>query len=106
MYRLILESLLGLRLEVDILHVEPCIPAGWEGFTVHYRYRESVYHIKVFQGQVGTDEDTVTVDGVVQQARTIHLVDDRSEHFVDVVVFSGSMIDLGIDSGIDSGKAS
>ncbi len=102
MYRLILESLLGLRLEVDILHVEPCIPACWEGFTVHYRYRDSVYHIKVLQRQAGTDENTVTVDGVVQRERTIHLVDDGSEHFVDVVIFSRAMI----DSGIDSGKAS
>ena len=32
MYRLITESLLGLRLEVDQLHFEPCLPAGWEGF--------------------------------------------------------------------------
>ncbi len=33
MYRLITESLLGLRLEVDKLHLEPCLPVGWEGFT-------------------------------------------------------------------------
>ena len=49
MYRLIVESLLGLRLEVYKLHVEPCLPADWDCFTVHYRYRETVYHIKVVQ---------------------------------------------------------
>jgi len=34
MYRLIVESLLGLRLEVDKLHVEPCLLLIGEGFTV------------------------------------------------------------------------
>ena len=41
MYRLIIESLLGLRLEVDRLIFEPVIPPAWENFTVHYRYRET-----------------------------------------------------------------
>ncbi|MCX5844751.1 MAG: cyclic beta 1-2 glucan synthetase, partial [Deltaproteobacteria bacterium] len=84
MYRLIVESLLGLRLEVDKLHVEPCLPADWEGFTVHYRYRETIYHIKVVQGHAGEDEGSVTVDGVVQREQTIPLVDDHQEHAVEV----------------------
>jgi cyclic beta-1,2-glucan synthetase len=49
MYRLIVESLLGLRLEVDKLRFTPCLPADWEGFKMHYRYRETVYHITVLQ---------------------------------------------------------
>jgi len=86
MYRLIVESLLGIRLEVNKLHVEPCLPADWGGFTVHYRYRETIYHIKVVQGQAGEGDESVTVDGVVQRAQTIPLTDDHSEHFVEVVV--------------------
>ena len=49
MYRLIVESLLGLRLEADKLRFEPCLPAEWEMFKVHYRYRETIYHITVRQ---------------------------------------------------------
>ncbi|MDD5008517.1 MAG: hypothetical protein PHC68_09015 [Syntrophorhabdaceae bacterium] len=86
MYRLIIESLLGLRLEVDKLHVRPCLPADWEGFTVHYRYRETICHIKVVQGQAGEGEGSVTVDGVVQREQTIPLADDHGEHFAEVVM--------------------
>ncbi len=49
MYRLIVESLLGLRLEVDKLRFAPCLPPDWKGFKLHYRYRETVYHIAVTQ---------------------------------------------------------
>jgi cyclic beta-1,2-glucan synthetase len=53
---------------------------------VHYRYRETIYHIKVVQGHAGEDEGSVTVDGVVQREQAIPLVDDNSEHFIGVVV--------------------
>ena len=84
LYRLIVESLLGLRLEVDTLHFAPCLPADWHGFAVHYRYRETVYHIAVTQRPAGQDEMRVTVDGVARDDATIPLVDDRRDHAVEV----------------------
>jgi len=86
MYRLIVESLLGLKLEVDKLRVVPCLPADWKGFTLHYRYRETVYHITVLQTRAGNGETSMSVDGVEQQDKAIHLVDDRREHLVEVHV--------------------
>ncbi len=84
MYRLIVESLLGLRLEVDKLHVAPCLPTDWKGFTLHYRYRETLYHISVLQVSDGNGEKRVIVDGVEQQHKAVSLVDDRQEHSVEV----------------------
>jgi cellobiose phosphorylase len=84
MYRLIVESLLGLRLEVDTLRFAPCLPVDWTGFTVHYRYRETVYHIAVLQPSGEHGEMAVTVDGVEQDDKAIRLVDDSREHKVEV----------------------
>ena len=84
MYRLILESLLGLRLEVDKLRFAPCLPADWQRFKLHYRYRETVYHITVTQSRDAGSAKGVTVDGVQQDEPSIPLVDDRQEHTVEV----------------------
>jgi cellobiose phosphorylase len=84
MYRLIVESLLGLRLEVDKLHVSPCIPGHWQTFKVHYRYRETVYHITFTQTRGANAGTTISVDGIEQHAAAISLVDDRQPHTVDV----------------------
>ncbi|MBE0623257.1 MAG: cyclic beta 1-2 glucan synthetase [Burkholderiales bacterium] len=84
MYRLILESLLGLKLEAGTLRFSPCIPAGWETFKLHYRYRETLYHVSVVQTPAATGELSVTLDGVRQPDKTIPLVDDRQEHAVEV----------------------
>ncbi|MEI6413094.1 MAG: glucoamylase family protein [Pseudomonadota bacterium] len=89
MYRLILESLLGLRLEADILHVAPCLPADWEGFKLRYRYRETFYHIAVTQRATGHGETRVMLDGVECDSAMIHLVDDREGHTVTVKMPGG-----------------
>ncbi|HZL98316.1 MAG TPA: protein ndvB, partial [Terriglobales bacterium] len=85
MYRLIVESLLGLTLEVDKLRFAPCFPADWKGFKVYYRYRETAYEIDIRQQPGGEDRTIVTVDGVERQDGVIPLVDDRRNRSVGIV---------------------
>jgi cellobiose phosphorylase len=85
MYRLILESLLGFRLDVDKLRFSPCLPPEWDSFKVHYRFRETVYHITVIQFSEGS-ASSVIIDGVEQQDMAISLVDDHMEHNVEVQI--------------------
>ncbi|MBK1709115.1 glycoside hydrolase family 94 protein [Marichromatium gracile] len=89
MYRLILESLLGLRLEGETLRIEPCLPADWEGFTLQYRYRETLYRIAVTQTPEGEDGPRVIVDGIPRDDAVIPLLDDRLEHAVELRFCSG-----------------
>ena len=95
MYRLIVETLLGLQLEVDHLRITPCIPAHWQSYKIHYRYRETFYHITVkCVGEKPEQVIRVTMDGAVvngagadgtgRQQGIIPLVDDRREHHVEV----------------------
>jgi cyclic beta-1,2-glucan synthetase len=85
MYRLIVESLLGLRLNVDKLSFLPCLPDEWRSFKLHYRYRETFYHVTI-KNNGGRDATRVTLDGVDQLDQIIHLVDDRQEHVADVEI--------------------
>jgi cellobiose phosphorylase len=55
-----------------------------DGFTVHYRFRETFYHIEVRQTREGSGAACVSVDGVEQPDGAIPLVDDRREHAVVV----------------------
>jgi cyclic beta-1,2-glucan synthetase len=95
MYRLTVETLLGLQLEVDHLRIAPCIPADWESYKIHYRYRETVYHITVkrvgvkAERVIGVRMDGAAVivagaEGGERPQDRIPLVDDRREHYVEV----------------------
>jgi len=85
MYRLIVESLLGLRLEVDRLSFTPCLPPDWQSFTLSYRYRETTYAITVRRAGAG-DGVRIVVDGVEQDEGSIRLVDDREPHTAEVEI--------------------
>ena len=60
------------------LHFTPCLPANWTTFTLHYRYRETVYHISVVQAAGG--KTRVTVDGVERSDPAISLFDYHLAH--------------------------
>jgi cellobiose phosphorylase len=82
MYRLILESLLGLTRMADKLSLAPRIPAAWPGYTLTYRYGASVYTIEIKrEGAAG-----LTVDGAPQPGAEIQLVDDGQPHAATLVV--------------------
>ncbi|MBU2642214.1 MAG: cyclic beta 1-2 glucan synthetase, partial [Gammaproteobacteria bacterium] len=84
MYRLTVETLLGLQLEVDHLRIAPCVPAHWDTYKIHYRYRETVYHIVIRRVGDAAQVRRATVDGIEQPDARIPLVDDRREHYVEV----------------------
>ena len=85
MYRLLIETLLGINLEGTQLRLEPRLPRKWPSLKIHYRYRQTVYHITITQfvdSQPGARR--LTVDGQPQSASVIALVDDRREHFAEL----------------------
>ncbi len=95
MYRLIVETLLGLQLEMDHLRIAPCIPSHWEWYNIHYRFRETVYHITLRRvgekpehvsrlSMDGVEIDGVGIDATGRPQGRIHLVDDRRDHYVEV----------------------
>jgi cellobiose phosphorylase len=83
MYRLVVESLLGLEREGDRLRLLPCLPPEWREFVLRYRHGDAMYEILVRQAQEGepaSGATCVTLDGVEQRDGWIVLVDDGVLH--------------------------
>jgi cyclic beta-1,2-glucan synthetase len=89
MYRLLIETLLGVNLAGDQLRLTPRLPKSWNTCKIHYRYRQTVYHITVTRLlSGGTDANQLFLDGKELPGSAIPLVDDRREHFVELKVAS------------------
>jgi len=85
LYRLITESLLGLKLEVDRLRFKPCLPPEWKSYRLRYRYRETNYHISLLRtGEQWGTNATFIIDGIPQSESSLPLKDDRHEHQVEI----------------------
>ncbi|MDH4566337.1 cyclic beta 1-2 glucan synthetase [Pseudomonas sp. BN414] len=84
MYRLILESLLGVQREGASLRFEPVLPAGWRGYQLCYRFGSTPYHINLVQTDSVAGGQQVTLDGERLESRRVPLVDDGQDHHVEV----------------------
>jgi len=85
MYRVGLESILGLTKRGDKLRVLPCVPRDWEEYSIQYRFGKSLYAICVQRDdRAGRESQRVTVDGREAPDGEIALVDDGLRHEVTV----------------------
>jgi cyclic beta-1,2-glucan synthetase len=86
MYRLGVEGILGLRRHGDMVNLEPCLPDGWPGFRLTYRYRSARYHFHVRRASDGDADQPNTVDGVPMPDGCVRLQDDGADHEVEVII--------------------
>jgi cyclic beta-1,2-glucan synthetase len=85
MYRVGLESLLGVTKRGDTLIIVPSVPVAWERFEIDYRFGGSLYAIRVERpAEIREHDADVTIDGVSMADGVIRLVDDGGRHEVVV----------------------
>jgi cyclic beta-1,2-glucan synthetase len=88
MYRLVIESLLGLRLRIDDegawLTLAPCVPEQWQSFEADYRFRDTTYRIEIVLTGVAGAPHGIELDGRQLAGASLPLVDDRKAHAVRV----------------------
>lgn len=93
MYRLLVESLLGITLEGDRLRLAPKLPAAWPSVDIRYRHHETVHliHVRHLGGDTAAARVTrVVSDGVEQADASMPLHNDAREHHVLVDVGDGA----------------
>jgi len=84
LYRLVLESLLGLSRSGARLQFAPCVPPSWPQYRIRYRYLETWYDITFRQAAGNGSGVGVSLDGEPQTGPWIALLDDRRDHQVEV----------------------
>lgn len=84
MYRLLVETLLGVNLMGDKLQLLPQLPQKWDNYKIHYRYKDTAYHITILRIK-DSSSPRLVLDGQQQDNKdTFVMVDDRKDHFVDL----------------------
>jgi cellobiose phosphorylase len=89
MYRLLVEAVLGLRLEVVDGHasllLDPRIPPHWSSFEVDYVHKTTFFRLQ-FDRTGHEKEPQVTLDGRVLGTNRLPLYDDGRQHSVQIAL--------------------
>jgi cyclic beta-1,2-glucan synthetase len=93
MYRLLLESLLGVQRSAGALVLQPCMPPEWSHFEIDYRYGAACYRIRVQRCAAGQEPPQLPLrlpllrlDGVVQSTLQLTLDGSAQQHDVELLL--------------------
>jgi len=86
MYRLLVELLLGVNRSGNSLLLKPIFQKGWTSYKVHYRFRQTVYHLTFNRITDETLQRLILDGNALSECNRLPLEDDRQEHFVDMWV--------------------
>ncbi len=85
LYRVGLEYLLGLRCHGRTFTIDPCVPATWPGFQLHWRRGATTYLIDVANpGRHPRGVSRATLDGAIVSPTAVPLLDDGRAHTLTV----------------------
>ena len=101
MYRLLVEAVLGLRLEVVDGHasllLDPRIPPHWTSFEVDYVHKTTFFRLQ-FDRTGHQPEPQVTLDGRALGTSRLPLYDDGRQHSVQIALPSMMPVPTGESS--------
>jgi cyclic beta-1,2-glucan synthetase len=85
MYRVAMESILGVELRGDRLRMSPCIPRTWPGFEIILRRGSTAWRIAV-SNPAGVERGLtqIKLDGRLEAGAEVRLIDDGSEHVIEI----------------------
>lgn len=87
LYRLGIESILGLTRRGPTFAIDPCIPGSWSGYSITWRLGRTLYEIKVSNpSRYSRGIAQATLDGHAVDPSVIPLADDGLRHEVHVMM--------------------
>jgi cellobiose phosphorylase len=85
LYRIGLETILGISRKGAALAINPCLASGWARVKVNYQHGSAAYHITI-DNRAGVERGvkSIKVDGATVEGTLVNLADDGKVHDVRV----------------------
>jgi cyclic beta-1,2-glucan synthetase len=85
-WRLGVEDILGLTRKGDTLHIKPCLPDHWSGFSAIVHGPKGSVSLVVKRVEEALDGNQILVDGVSQVQATVTFPEDGAQRQVEVCI--------------------
>ncbi len=84
-YKVVLESILGLNINNGRILFNPTISSKWKEYEIQYKYKTSIYNIKVFNyNEKNTGITKIIIDGKEAENKEINLLDDGKIYQIEI----------------------
>ena len=82
-----MESILGFKKRGDKFTIDPCISKTWNGYSISYKYKDTIYKIQIKNPQgVNRGVKALYLDGEEIHDKYVSITNDKKEHEVIVIL--------------------
>lgn len=82
-----IEYILGLKIEDGFLRINPTIPKEWKEYSIKYKYKESIYNIKVQNpNSKNTGIEKFLLNNIEIPEKKIKLINDGKIYNIDIIM--------------------
>lgn len=74
-----------MKIEKGYIKIQPCIPKEWKEYEIKYKWKNTLYNIKVENNNKNTEVSKVYLDGL-EVENNIKLEDRNTVHNIRVVM--------------------
>jgi cyclic beta-1,2-glucan synthetase len=87
MYKAGIEYILGLKIENEIMYMQPSISSNWKEYSIRYEYKTSVYNIKVKNpDKKNTGVQKFILNGAEIPEKQIKLIDNGKINEIEIIM--------------------
>lgn len=80
-----IEYILGLKIENNILTINPCISSQWKEYSIKYKYGASIYNIKIKNPNgKSTGVEKMLLNGEEVKDKKVKLKDDGKVYDIEI----------------------
>lgn len=81
-----IENILGLKIENQILSLNPCVPKEWEEYFIQYKFGESIYNIKVKNINKTNEIQKMIFNNQEIKEKHIKLIDNKRINDIEIII--------------------
>lgn len=82
-----IEYILGLKIEDNMLSIEPCIASSWKEYSIRYKYGTSIYNVKVKNpNNKNTEVEKFILNGSEIETKKIKIQDDGKVYDIEIIM--------------------
>ena len=87
-YKTGIENILGFKIKNGYITMKPCISSKWEEYSIQYKYKTSVYNIKVKNPQKRNcgEVKKMVINGVEAEEKTVKLLDNGQIYEIEIII--------------------
>ena len=85
-YKIGLENILGFKIQKNKLTINPCIPKEWKEYSIKYRYRKTIYNIKVKNLSKSNKIQTIYLNNEEIGEENIKLIDNGKINEIVIIM--------------------